>query len=299
MGKAAKRKEQMRSRQGSREQRLWERRGAQRSADAMVAKLTLLDRSTSMWAEVLAAEAEYRGYVGDGKHSMASVERGINLIAEEGCEWAGIPMPLDGESLIIEPKYPFAKALSGKIGGTPSVHVCRDSDISETTFLRNSFWSWHYRATVDIWSDNGKIIWGVHKGTGRRSGFDLGTLGCADAWSLDTEFRAMATLRELVNHRKWRQYFLTGTFIETSKRSGVTYMFRRLKPTVAIGRKGEELRVLCCLCLHPIAYYAESRAGAMCPTDDVIAHLMLMRGDEALYWKRSNQHPAYTVEAAL
>jgi hypothetical protein len=51
--------------------------------------------------------------------------------------------------------------------------------------------------------------------------------------------------------------------------------------------------------MHPIAYYHGSWAGAMCPTDDVIAHLSLMRGDEAMFWKRSTQHPAYRPEAGL
>src|SRR3546814_10910453 len=42
----------------------------------------------------------------------------------------------------------------------------------------------------------------------------------------------------------------------------------------------DEMRWLCALCLHPIGYYENSWAGAMCPTDDVIAHLMLMRRSE-------------------
>lgn len=59
------------------------------------------------------------------------------------------------------------------------------------------------------------------------------------------------------------------------------------------------MRILCCLCMRPIAYYADSWAGAMCPTDDVIAHLALMRGDEAMFWRRCNQHPPYRPEAGL
>jgi hypothetical protein len=51
--------------------------------------------------------------------------------------------------------------------------------------------------------------------------------------------------------------------------------------------------------MHPIAYYEGSWAGAMCPTDDVIAHLMLMRGDEPMFWKRSSQHPATSPAAGL
>jgi hypothetical protein len=88
-------------------------------------------------------------------------------------------------------------------------------------------------------------------------------------------------------------------FLERSQRSGIMYLFRRLKPTVAINTNGEDCRVMCTLCMHPIAYYQGSWAGAMCPTDDVVAHLMLMRGDEPMFWRRSNQHPAYRPEAGL
>ena len=42
-----------------------------------------------------------------------------------------------------------------------------------------------------------------------------------------------------------------------------------------------------------------SWAGAMVPTDDVIAHLSLMRGDEHMFWKRCNQHPSWRPEAGL
>lgn len=45
--------------------------------------------------------------------------------------------------------------------------------------------------------------------------------------------------------------------------------------------------------------YGGTHAGAMCPTDDVLAHLLLMRGDERLFWSRANQHPANRPEAGL
>jgi hypothetical protein len=57
--------------------------------------------------------------------------------------------------------------------------------------------------------------------------------------------------------------------------------------------------VRCTLCLHPIGYYANSWAGAMCPTDDVIAHLMMMRADEPMFWRKANQHPPHRPEAGL
>ena len=227
----------------------------------------------------------------------------MRRLAAERNEWAGMPLPLTGETLIVEKSYPFAAAFNGDINrvmarGESSIRVCRTEDVDETTFLRNSFWSSRWHAEISIWEVGGKIKWGP---TSMMHGFryTLGTLGCSDAWRLETEFTAMAKLRELVSFRAFRQYLLTGTFLETSKRSHVVYMFRRLRPTVAMHSVNEQMKILCALCLHPIAYYSGSWAGAMCPTDDVIAHLMLMRGDEHMFWKRANQHPAYRPEAGL
>lgn len=97
-------------------------------------------------------------------------------------------------------------------------------------------------------------------------------------------------------------YLLTGMFLERSPRSGLTYLFRKLRPTVVLDARNNDatrVRVLCTLCLHPIAYYEGSWAGAMTPTDDVVSHLMLMRGDEHMFWRRANQHGATHSEAGL
>jgi hypothetical protein len=298
MGKASRRKLDLRQRQNSREQRLWRRRGAEDAAEVVVRKLAQRERALSLWDEALAADKEYRNQSSDGLISMHSIERAVNLLAEDAYEWAGIPMPLRGESLTIEPSYPFSKVLSGPIAteGT-SLHVCRNSDVDESTHHRNTFWSWKYRNRIEVWSQGGKIKWGPQ--TVKRSTYDMRTMGCSEAWQLESEFRALGTLKTLVSHRAWRQYFLTGMFIETSKRSKIKYVFRKLRPTIAMTTKGDELSILCCLCLHPIGYYENSFAGSLVPTDDVIAHLILMRGDEHLFWKRSNQHPSWTPEAAI
>jgi hypothetical protein len=62
---------------------------------------------------------------------------------------------------------------------------------------------------------------------------------------------------------------LTGHFPEISKRSGVTYLFRRGRPTIALRQDEEVNYALCALCLHPIGYYGDTWAGVMCPTDEV------------------------------
>ena len=109
----------------------------------------------------------------------------------------------------------------------------------------------------------------------------------------------MQTLGTMLQHRAFKHYLLTGMFLETSARSGVTYLFRRLRPTIAITTKTGDARVLATLCMHPIGYYEETWAGAMTPTDDVIAHLALMRGDERLFWSRCNQHPAWAPQSGI
>jgi hypothetical protein len=204
-------------------------------------------------------------------------------------------MPLDDQRLVIEPTYPWAEALSG-IGKKPEAEEDRGWQ------LINKWYSGRHRCDILILRDpSGKIVHGKLPAFHHIS-HDLQTLGAADAWGLEQEHRALNLLGTLVRHRAMKQYVLTGMFLETSKRSGVTYLFRRLKPTIACapGRdRKASMRILAALCMHPIAYYADSWAGAMCPTDDVIAHLMLMRADEHLFWKRANQHPPYRPEAGL
>ena len=121
------------------------------------------------------------------------------------------------------------------------------------------------------------------------------TLRAAEAWTLETEATALDKLESLIKPHLFEAYVLTGTFLETSKRSGITYVFRRCRPTLAMRND----RLLCALCLHPIGYYKGTFAGSMCPTDEAIAHLTLMRGDEPLFWRRANQHPANRPESGL
>jgi hypothetical protein len=134
--------------------------------------------------------------------------------------------------------------------------------------------------------------------------FWINTLGASVAWSLEAEMKAREKLRSLIPDHAYVHYELTGAFLESSPRSRVMYMFRKNRPTIAMVPQDrnddtKSMKVLAVLCLHPIGYYEKSWAGAMCPTDDVIAHLLLMRGDEAMFWRKANQHESVSAEAGL
>lgn len=114
------------------------------------------------------------------------------------------------------------------------------------------------------------------------------------AHTVTAEKKAMRKLRKHLDATQWRSYTLTGMFTELSKRSGVYYIFRKVAPTIAcriVGSKnGVLIKPFLTLCMHPVGYTAFSGTGCMCPTDDVISHLLLMRSDEHLYWKKATHH---------
>lgn len=225
---------------------------------------------------------------------FAGLRNGLRDIAARRGDWAGIPMPLDGQKLVIEANYPMATELA-EIGAP------KEEPLPPDVTIRNRWWSRRERCEIYIWNEGGKVEWGRVPGF-NHLGFDLTTLGCATAWGIEQESNALALLGTLVRHHQMKQYLLTGMFLESSMRSGLTYLFRRLKPTVVLDARNKteaETRILCTLCLHPIAYYAGSWAGAMAPTDDVVAHLMLMRGDEPMFWRRANQCAPDRPEAGL
>jgi hypothetical protein len=119
-------------------------------------------------------------------------------------------------------------------------------------------------------------------------------------WPLEAEIKATAKLKELIGEDRTTMYLLSGMFLESSKRSGVVYMFRKSRPTLALKSDANgQMKILCGLCRHSIGYYAGTWAGVMVPTDEVVAALCWMRGDEHGFWKGCNQHSAYRPECGL
>lgn len=232
----------------------------------------------------------------ESRDNYAGLRNAIRESAQRNGHWAGLPMPLDDLELVIEPHFPKALELM-KIGR--AAEETEKAAAEEKATPRNSFWSTRRRCEIIIWTEpDGKIGWGRIPGT-HHLAQELNTGLASVAWGIEQEHNALNLLATMIPHHAFKSYLLTGMFIESSQRSRVAYMFRKLRPTVAISMRQKYPMILACLCLHPIGYYRDSWAGAMCPTDDVVAHLTLMRGDEPMFWKRASQHPPWRPEAGM
>lgn len=228
-------------------------------------------------------------------------------------DWQGVPVPLPDLRMRLYAGHPMAAKMRQAEGiiadPAPAGFVCAADDMDDV--LINQWFSYSKHATVYLLRNTATgryraVLEPVSVDHGmRRLTYWLTTIGASDAWRVEAEAKAMEKLTGLLSERQVRHYFLTGSFLETSPRSQVTYMFRRLRPTVALTPRQPErvtsdaVRCLAVLCLHPVGYYAGTWGGCMVPTDDVIAHLMLMRGDEKGFWRQANQHPAWHPEAGL
>jgi hypothetical protein len=227
-------------------------------------------------------------------------------------EWQGIPIPLGEDTPLVlcegHPMHDLYRDLRATSGPSMELLIGGPSDVPPDEKIVNHWFDARRNREVYVLSGGGRHYALTAPRSPDRSmdrlTFWLHTLGAIDAWDLDAEHAARDTLRAMLSKRQWATYDLTGTFVETSPRSRITYLFRRLRPTVALsprGRDGREdaMRCLAVLCLHPIGYYADTWAGAMVPSDDVIAHLAMMRGDEAFLWRKANQHEPASPEAGL
>jgi hypothetical protein len=236
----------------------------------------------------------------------------IERMAEASGEWCGFPMPIVGLGLTIENRNPWAARFESLYLPEDATReeilgrwACSTEDVDETIDVRNVFWSSRLRAQVYIYRDatGAHCVLGDRDFPERRwaSHFALFEAAAEGAWKMDAEIKALSRLSTLIRPHLIKTYVLSGMFIETSARSGLTYVFRRSRPTVVLTphTHGGKLHPFVTLCLHPIGYYRATFAGVMVPTDDVIAHLLLMRADEPLFWRRAEQHPLDRPEAGI
>ena len=267
--------------------------------------------------------------IGDSEPiSWHAYRRGFDLASDDKQDWQGIPVFLPGMPVVLHDRHPLAKAYrelstsetpwpTPPAGQVAVERTCSTAAVDEGDERIVNHWRSRVRQ-VDVYvcrrASTGRatvitIPFSPDRSMDRLKLW-LSTLGASDAWDLGAEARAIEKLAKMVTDRQLRHYTLTGSFLEHSTRSDLHYLFRRSRPTVALSARWwswatsgpkaiESARCLAVLCLHPIGYYEDSWAGCMVPTDDVIAHLCLMRADEAGFWKAANQHDAASPEAGL
>lgn len=231
--------------------------------------------------------------------TIEGAQRFLNHVSEEKGFYAGIPMPLEDMPLVVHKGHPL-RAVFQPTDGAPligteividnqphTVHAAWDCRVKNCTAIV-------LRGPGPVWKH-----WLLTVPAAKPYDLLVNTLSASAPWTLAAETKALSKLMSLITAHQMEMYVLTGCFVERSKKSGVTYMFRRLRPTIAVREIGGVSRTLCGLCLHPIGYYQGSFGGVMVPTDDVIAHLLLMRGCEHRYWREANQHPETSVLSGI
>lgn len=210
-------------------------------------------------------------------------------------DFSGLPVPVAGLNLVLETRYKHKRLNEFRwkeYYDENGIHQVIDEPppAKKSEFKTvNSWWNARYQTTIFV----------VHDEQGHaqarflvddRLSMTIRTLDAAAAWPVEAEQKAQQKLASLITAEAFELYGLAGHFTEISKRSRLAYLFRKGRPTIALRQDDEFRRALCALCLHPIGYYGHTWAGVMCPTDEVIAHLLMMRGSEEKYWANANQH---------
>jgi hypothetical protein len=238
--------------------------------------------------------------------TMERLHRGLALWAAKEHGWLyGCPIPSLGPSQrrpVIAKRAPFADRIfptSAEMEGQPPKEI--KSEVPEGSKYINSWIDRFGEQVVIIEHPDGKrhSYIGELPHSGRLDRL-FETIGARlGAVTERAEVKAMVNLAERLTEAQVKCYILNDCFLETSKRSKVRYLFRKGRPTLALRDRGSGMRFLAALCMHPLAYYEETFAGSMAPSDDVLAHLLMMRADEKNFWRNCNQHPLYDPRSGV
>jgi hypothetical protein len=171
-------------------------------------------------------------------------------LSEEIGEWQGVPMALDQDDLplVLHEKHPLRDlyntptAVEVVVGGPPH-DVDPEADLREQVVEAFRCAIDETERIVNRWYDASHnrevLIFNRGFGAERRafavtiprapdSSMDrldlwMRTMMASDAWDTNAELKAMEKLAGLVTNRQMRHYMLTGAFLETSSKTGLTY----------------------------------------------------------------------------
>lgn len=246
----------------------------------------------------------------DAQRQWEGVRILTNQIALANGEYGGYPLPDNDVPITLEPRFPLTSLNGARLRteDTPEDEqhlqdigkLFGFDDTNQKIVVINCWYSRRVGGLVYLYvftNEPNKVRHAIQKSDQDTSELEqlLRTMGCSMNWSVSGEETALEKLRSIVTPVAYRYYVMCGMFMETSKRSGVTYLFHRCRPTTAFKHQPDgSLKVLAYLCGHPIGYYKGTYAGAMVATDDVVSHVLLARGDEHLFWRKCNQHAPLT-----
>lgn len=247
------------------------------------------------------------------------------MLADKRGYYAGYPLPCDS-SLVVSPRFPLQSMQGFSVENDDDSPESRQETATRNTYVVRQMAQWLSSRklspetdleVVNSWQrpDGAAVLVVRDMTTNKRYGYVsrespvhsrlnllLKTLGVSlQVHSVATERQALRKLKQLIRPHMYETYLLTGTFLESSPRSGLIYVFRRLRPVLALttDRATASVKPLAALCMHPLGYYAGSFVGAMTPTDDVVAQLLMMRADERRFWAQCGQHRPDSPVAGL
>lgn len=240
------------------------------------------------------------------------LSRRLAAVAEQLGYDMGIPFP------DLETGHQFVTARNTPLGYTFQYMTGRTEHATELeqagVKVRNSWEHVGDRSIAIVESKDGEIGWLPDYHAGRRLRKNVGgamTRALLPNLTAEAELKAMDALKNKIGHPQWTSYVLTGMFAERSAKSDLHYLFRKGLPTLVLSYHGGPEwsqfskehdsggRIIAALCLHPFGYYAGTHIGAMTPTDEVIAHLLLMRADEHKFWGKSGQWSAIDPRSGI
>lgn len=243
--------------------------------------------------------------------SYDEASEAINQIAADHGFLSGVPIPVVGEEhppdLVMAPGVPLAEVFH--MNQALRRHQQQQTEMADELSLARL----HVRNSWHMLGDQTVCVVDTEKGPMAFPDYDAGRrlrklirgneVRHQAHQRAEAEFKALASLKKRISESQFDSYVLSGIFPERSKRSDIWYFFRKGYPTLAVSFHGESYRnqgkVLAALCLHPMGYYQGTHVGLMTPTDEVIAHLLMMRADEHKFWAKSGQWRAEDTRSGI
>ncbi|MDP2671348.1 MAG: hypothetical protein Q8P13_02685 [bacterium] len=258
------------------------------------------------------------------------VQRQVQRQALEGPDGYGTPRRIRGYQIVGHAKGRLKNVFD--INAHPGVIGGQEDDVQSRNFnygaMSVRFWNEFFARWMALKEENNLWLWintwfpkpgvmvVVYKGAGEKyvhfvlhrwdRSYELlmrTNKVVLKTASVAAEKKARKELLTRLNREQRRQLTLTNSFVEIGK-SAVRYLVRHGRPTVAYREEKvepgvEKTEFLAGLCLHPFGYYRRTYAGIMVPSDEMLAHLLLIRSGEHGFWRRAEQHPIDSATAGF